>query len=36
MSTFGAPNPDAAWAFVDLVLSDTGRAVLETAGFDVG
>ncbi len=31
-----APNPDAAWAFVDLVLSDTGRAVLETAGFDVG
>ena len=28
-----APNPDAARAFVDLVLSDEGRAALEDAGF---
>jgi molybdate transport system substrate-binding protein len=29
-----APNPAAAQAFVDLVLSDTGRQVLANAGFD--
>ncbi len=28
-----APNPDAARAFVDLVLSDVGQAALEAAGF---
>ncbi len=28
-----APNPAAAQAFVDLVLSDEGRAVLEADGF---
>jgi molybdate transport system substrate-binding protein len=28
-----APNPDAAGAFVDLVLSDEGQAALEAAGF---
>lgn len=28
-----APNPDAAQAFVDLVLSDEGQAALEAAGF---
>jgi molybdate transport system substrate-binding protein len=28
-----APNPDAARAFVDLVLSDEGRAALEDAGI---
>ena len=28
-----APNPDAARAFVDLLLSDEGRQVLEDAGF---
>ncbi len=28
-----APNPDAAQAFVDLVLSDDGQAALEAAGF---
>ncbi|MGH7570754.1 MAG: molybdate ABC transporter substrate-binding protein [Gemmatimonadota bacterium] len=30
-----APNPRAARAFVDLVLSETGRAVLTDAGFEV-
>ena len=29
----GAPNPDAAAAFVDLVLSDEGQQALEDAGF---
>ncbi len=29
----GSPNPDAAQAFVELVLSDDGRAVLTGAGF---
>jgi molybdate transport system substrate-binding protein len=29
-----APNPGAAQAFVDLVLSDAGRQVLADAGFD--
>jgi molybdate transport system substrate-binding protein len=29
-----APNPAAAQAFVDLVLSDAGRQVLADAGFD--
>lgn len=29
----GAPNPDAAAAFVDLVLSDEGQQALEHAGF---
>ncbi|MFL6142470.1 MAG: molybdate ABC transporter substrate-binding protein [Labedaea sp.] len=29
-----APNPAGAKAFVDFVLSDKGRAVLTTAGFD--
>jgi molybdate transport system substrate-binding protein len=29
----GAPNPDAAWAFVDLLLSGTGRAILDDARF---
>jgi molybdate transport system substrate-binding protein len=28
-----APNPDAAQAFVDLVLSDEGQEALEAAGF---
>ncbi|MGY1665047.1 molybdate ABC transporter substrate-binding protein [Geodermatophilus sp. SYSU D00696] len=28
-----APNPDAAQAFVDLVLSDDGQQALEAAGF---
>jgi molybdate transport system substrate-binding protein len=28
-----APNPDAAQAFVDLVLSDEGQKALEAAGF---
>lgn len=28
-----APNPEAARAFVDLVLSDDGQAALEAAGF---
>jgi molybdate transport system substrate-binding protein len=28
-----APNPDAAQAFVDLVLSDDGQKALEAAGF---
>ena len=28
-----APNPDAAQAFLDLVLSDAGQSVLEGAGF---
>ena len=28
-----APNPDAAQAFVDLVLSNEGQAALEDAGF---
>jgi len=28
-----APNPDAARAFVDLVLSDEGQQVLRDAGF---
>ena len=28
-----APNPDAAQAFIDLVLSDGGQAALEAAGF---
>jgi molybdate transport system substrate-binding protein len=31
-----APNPDAARAFVDLVLSDVGQAALEAAGFRPG
>lgn len=31
-----APNPDAAQAFVDLVLSDEGQAALEAAGFRPG
>lgn len=31
----GAPNPVAARAFVDLVLSDAGRKVLKDAGFEV-
>jgi molybdate transport system substrate-binding protein len=31
-----APNPDAAQAFVDLVLSDAGQAALEAAGFRPG
>ena len=31
-----APNPDAALAFVDLVLSDEGQAALEAAGFRPG
>jgi molybdate transport system substrate-binding protein len=31
-----APNPDAAQAFVDLVLSDDGQAALEAAGFRPG
>jgi molybdate transport system substrate-binding protein len=30
----GAPNPAAARAFVDLVLSDSGRAALAAAGFE--
>jgi molybdate transport system substrate-binding protein len=30
-----APNPAAAQAFVDLVVSDTGRRVLGDAGFDL-
>jgi molybdate transport system substrate-binding protein len=30
-----APNPEAAQAFVDLVLSDEGQAALEDAGFRV-
>lgn len=30
----GAPHPGAARAFVELVVSDTGRAVLAEAGFD--
>jgi molybdate transport system substrate-binding protein len=30
-----APNAEGATAFVDLVLSDEGRAVLEAAGFDL-
>ncbi|WP_336030601.1 molybdate ABC transporter substrate-binding protein [Geodermatophilus sp. FMUSA9-8] len=29
----GAPNPDAARAFVDLVLSDEGQQALQDAGF---
>jgi molybdate transport system substrate-binding protein len=29
----GAPNPAAAHAFVDLVLSDAGRKALDAAGF---
>ncbi|MGY1601437.1 molybdate ABC transporter substrate-binding protein [Geodermatophilus sp. SYSU D00815] len=29
----GAPNPEAAQAFVDLVLSDEGQQALEDAGF---
>ena len=29
----GAPNPAAARAFVDLVLSDEGQQVLTDAGF---
>jgi molybdate transport system substrate-binding protein len=28
-----APNPDAAQAFIDLVLSDVGQEALEAAGF---
>jgi molybdate transport system substrate-binding protein len=28
-----APNPDAAHAFIDLVLSDAGQQALEAAGF---
>lgn len=32
----GAPNPVAAQAFVDLVRSPRGRAVLSAAGFEVG
>ncbi len=32
----GAPNPVAAQAFVDLVRSPHGRAVLSAAGFEVG
>ena len=31
-----APNPHAAQAFVDLVLSDEGQAALEAAGFRAG
>jgi molybdate transport system substrate-binding protein len=31
-----APNPDAAQAFVDLVLSEEGQAALEAAGFRPG
>jgi molybdate transport system substrate-binding protein len=31
-----APNPDAAQAFLDLVLSDEGQAALEAAGFRPG
>jgi molybdate transport system substrate-binding protein len=31
-----APNPGAAQAFVDLVLSDEGQAALEAAGFRPG
>ncbi|SNS61477.1 molybdate transport system substrate-binding protein [Geodermatophilus pulveris] len=31
----GAPNPDAAAAFVELVLSEEGRAALSGAGFRV-
>jgi molybdate transport system substrate-binding protein len=30
-----APNPEAAQAFVELVLSDRGREALESAGFGV-
>jgi molybdate transport system substrate-binding protein len=30
-----APNPDAAQAFVDLVLSERGRDALRAAGFEV-
>ncbi|MFW6199180.1 MAG: molybdate ABC transporter substrate-binding protein [Gemmatimonadota bacterium] len=29
-----APNPDAAAAFVEFVLSDAGQAILESHGFD--
>lgn len=29
----GAPNPDAASAFVDFILSDEARAILDGAGF---
>ena len=31
----GAPNAEGAKVFVDLVLSDEGRAVLESAGFEL-
>jgi molybdate transport system substrate-binding protein len=31
--TAEAPNPDGAQAFVDFVVSDTGRAILSTYGF---
>ena len=31
----GAPNTEGAKAFVDLVLSDEGRSVLEAAGFEL-
>jgi molybdate transport system substrate-binding protein len=31
--TTEAPNPEAAQAFVDFVLSDDGQAILESYGF---
>ena len=30
---FNAPNPDAAAAFVEFVLSDEGQAILNDFGF---